>query len=48
VRAKFRENALLALGDEAVAALEDGVLALEEQDELRPLFSLLAAERVPA
>jgi 2-methylcitrate dehydratase PrpD len=48
VRAKFRENALLALGDDAVAALEDGVLALEEQDELRPLFSLLAAERVPA
>jgi 2-methylcitrate dehydratase PrpD len=48
VRAKFRENASLALGDEAVVALEEGVLALEERDELGPLFALLAAERVPA
>jgi 2-methylcitrate dehydratase PrpD len=48
VRAKFRENAALALGDSAVEALEAGVLALEGQDELRRLFSLLAAERVPA
>jgi 2-methylcitrate dehydratase PrpD len=48
VRAKFRENASLALGDDAVAALEEGVLALEDQDELRPLLSLLAVERVPA
>jgi 2-methylcitrate dehydratase PrpD len=48
VRAKFRENAGLALGDAALEALEQGVLALEEQDDLRSLFSLLSAQEVPA
>ena len=48
VRTKFRENAGLALGDAAVEALEEGVLALEEQDDLRSLFSLLSAQEVPA
>ena len=48
VRTKFRENAGLALGDVAVEALEEGVLALEEQDDLRSLFSLLSAQKVPA
>ena len=47
VRAKFRENAGLALGDAALEALEHGVLALEEQDDLRSLFSLLSAQEVP-
>jgi 2-methylcitrate dehydratase PrpD len=48
VRSKFRENAALALADSAVEALEAGILALEQQDDLRRLFSLLAPERVPA
>jgi 2-methylcitrate dehydratase PrpD len=45
VRAKFRENASLVLGDAEIAALEEGVLTLEEQDDLS-FFSLLAAEKV--
>jgi len=48
VRAKFRENAGLALGDAALAALEEGVLALEDQDDLRSLFSLLSAQEIAA
>jgi 2-methylcitrate dehydratase PrpD len=48
VRTKFRENAGLALGDAALEVLEEGVLALEEQDDLRSLFSLLSAQEVPA
>ena len=48
VRTKFRENAGLALGDAALEALEEGVLALEERDDLRSLFSLLSAQKVPA
>jgi 2-methylcitrate dehydratase PrpD len=48
VRAKFRENASLALSGRAVDELEDGILSLEERDDLRSLFSLLAAERVAA
>jgi 2-methylcitrate dehydratase PrpD len=46
VRAKFRENASLVLGDAEVEALEEHVLAIEEHDDLRSLFSLLAAEKV--
>ena len=38
VRAKFRENAALALGDEAVEALEEAVLTLEERDDVRGLL----------
>jgi 2-methylcitrate dehydratase PrpD len=46
VRAKFRENASLALGDAEIDALEEQVLSLEERDDLRSFFSLLAAEKV--
>jgi 2-methylcitrate dehydratase PrpD len=46
LRAKFRENASLALGDAEVEALEEQVLSLEERDDLRSFFSLLAAEKV--
>jgi 2-methylcitrate dehydratase PrpD len=46
LRAKFRENASLVLGDAEVEALEKHVLAIEEHDDLRPLFSLLVAEKV--
>ena len=35
VRAKFRENAALALGDGEVAALEEMILTLEEQQDVR-------------
>ena len=35
VRAKFRENAGLALAPDAVEALEEAILSLEEQDDLR-------------
>ena len=48
VRAKFRENALLALSADAVDALEAAVLGLDEQGAVRSVFSLLAGERVPA
>jgi 2-methylcitrate dehydratase PrpD len=48
VRAKFRENALLALPADAVDALEAAVLRLDEQETVRSVFSLLAGERVPA
>lgn len=48
VQAKFRENAGLALSPASVDALEEGVLALEGQDDLRSLFSLLAAQKVAA
>jgi len=49
VRAKFRDNAALALPEEAVAALDLAVLELEQHDELRSVFSALAcAEPVPA
>jgi 2-methylcitrate dehydratase PrpD len=46
VRAKFRENASLVLGNGEIEALEEQVLSLEEQDDLRSLCSLLAAEKV--
>jgi 2-methylcitrate dehydratase PrpD len=50
VRAKFRENASLALADRAVDTLEDAVLALEEQQSLRSALAPLTAtgERVTA
>jgi 2-methylcitrate dehydratase PrpD len=48
VRAKFRENALLALSAEAADALENVVLALDEQESARKVFPLLATEQVPA
>ena len=49
VRAKFRDNAALALPEEAVAALDLAVLELEQHDDLRSVFSALAcAEPVPA
>jgi len=38
VRAKFRENASLALDDDAVAALEEAVLSLEEAEDVRGLL----------
>jgi 2-methylcitrate dehydratase PrpD len=48
VRAKFRENALLALSADAVDALDAAVLGLDEQESVRSVFPLLAGERVPA
>jgi 2-methylcitrate dehydratase PrpD len=46
VRAKFRSNASLALTGGSVESLEEGLLTLEEQDDLRALLSLLTAQRV--
>jgi 2-methylcitrate dehydratase PrpD len=43
VRAKFRENAALALGDADAEALEEAVLALEAEDDLRRVLAPLAA-----
>jgi 2-methylcitrate dehydratase PrpD len=48
VRAKFRENAALALSADCVDALESAVLALDEQENVRSVFPLLGAERVTA
>ncbi len=48
VRAKFRENAHLALDEAAVHALEDGICSLEVQDDLHAVFSLLAPQAVAA
>lgn len=51
VREKYRENAVLALDEDAVDALEEAILALEEQDDLRSALAPLAAaalERAPA
>jgi 2-methylcitrate dehydratase PrpD len=47
VRAKYRGNASLALGDDAVEALEDAVLGLDERDDLRAALQPLAAVQVP-
>ena len=44
VRAKFRENAGLSLPDSAVEALEESILTLEEQHDVRGLLTA----RVPA
>lgn len=41
VRAKFRENASLALSAEDLEELEGAILTLEEQDELTPALSSL-------
>jgi 2-methylcitrate dehydratase PrpD len=38
VRAKFRENSLLACGEEYVGALEQSILRLEELDDVRGLL----------
>ncbi|HEX2044145.1 MAG TPA: MmgE/PrpD family protein [Gaiellaceae bacterium] len=46
VRAKFRENAALALDGAGVEALEEAVLALEDQEDLRSALAPLAAARV--
>jgi 2-methylcitrate dehydratase PrpD len=46
VRAKFRDNASRVLGDAETEALEEHVLSLDEHDDLRSFFSLLAAEKV--
>ena len=48
VVAKFRDNASLALDDAAVEALERGVLGLDEQDDARSAFAVLAGERMRA
>lgn len=51
VREKYRENAVPALDEDAVEALEEAILALEEQDDLRSALAPLAAaalERAPA
>jgi 2-methylcitrate dehydratase PrpD len=51
VREKYRENAGLALDEDAVEALEEAILALDEQDDLPSALAPLAAaalERAPA
>jgi 2-methylcitrate dehydratase PrpD len=48
VRTKFRDNASLALGESAVEELEEGVLGLEDRDDVRSLFRLYAVEHVAA
>jgi hypothetical protein len=48
VRAKFRLNASLALGESAVEALEEAVLALEESGDVREVFGLLAPAGITA
>jgi 2-methylcitrate dehydratase PrpD len=46
VRAKFRENASLALGDAELETLEETVLAIEEHENLRGAFAALTAGKV--
>jgi 2-methylcitrate dehydratase PrpD len=48
VRAKFRDNARLALAADAADALEEAVLDLDRHEDARAVFSLLAGERVAA
>ena len=43
VRAKFHENAALALDDAAVAALEEAALTLEDADDVRALLAAKVA-----
>jgi 2-methylcitrate dehydratase PrpD len=43
VRAKFRENASLALADDAVEELEAGIITLEEAEDVRRVFARLGA-----
>ena len=45
VRAKFRENAALVLSDDAVDALEEAILALDERDDLRAALAPLTLAR---
>jgi 2-methylcitrate dehydratase PrpD len=47
VREKFRANALLALGADAVDALEDAVLSFERQDDLTAALAPLTAVKEP-
>jgi 2-methylcitrate dehydratase PrpD len=47
-REKFRSNASLALSRASVEALEEGVLGIEEHDDLRAVFGVVSAERVLA
>jgi 2-methylcitrate dehydratase PrpD len=42
IRAKFRENAALALGDGAAEALEEAVMSVEERDDVRGLLATAA------
>ena len=46
VRAKFRENAALALDDAGVEALEEAILTLEDQDDLHSVLAPLAGATV--
>ena len=46
VRAKFRGNGSLALGDSALEALEEAVLTLEDQDDLTRVFGAIGAGTV--
>ncbi len=48
VTEKFRGNAALALGEAEVEQLEEAILGLERQDDLRAAFALLAGEKVAA
>lgn len=48
VRAKFRDNAGLCLSADALAALEQGLLGLEEADDLASALEPLAAAREEA
>ena len=45
VRAKFRGNASLASPDEALEALEEAILTIEEQDDLAAALAPVAAAR---
>jgi 2-methylcitrate dehydratase PrpD len=48
VVAKFRDNASLALDEDAVESLERAVLELDRRDDVRDVFTALAGERVGA
>jgi 2-methylcitrate dehydratase PrpD len=48
VRAKFRENARLALSEEASEALERAILSLERHEDVRSVLAPVAAEKVAA
>jgi 2-methylcitrate dehydratase PrpD len=48
IRAKYRENAALALGDDAVVRLEDAILALDEIDHVRGALSPLTLREAAA
>jgi 2-methylcitrate dehydratase PrpD len=48
VRAKFRENARLALSEEASEALERAILGLERHEDVRSVLAPVAVEKVTA